>query len=44
MTFLHRGMWFRLREPLSLLIYRVPFSLLKPYWVSAKSVIAGFSI
>ena len=41
--FLGRGMWYRLREPVTLLIYRFPYTLLKPHGVSAIEIIAGFS-
>jgi hypothetical protein len=41
--FLNRGWWYRLREPICLAVYQVPFLALKDHGVTAKQVIAGFS-
>jgi hypothetical protein len=43
MSYLGRGMWYRLREPICLLPYKVVHSVLGPHRVSAKAIIVGFS-
>ena len=42
-AYVDRGLWYRLREPICLVLYQIPLSLLRPYGVSAKGVLAGFS-
>ena len=41
--FIEDGLWYRLREPICLLIYQIPYVALRPFGVTGTDVLAGTS-
>ena len=41
--FIEEGLWYRLREPACLVLYQIPYLVLRPLGVSAASVLAAAS-